>query len=156
VEDQGDEYTWESTLDSDAGEGDAAKKQEIYKAVKSDLVKKVLPVLEKFRATLIDTHARDLGHEESASGGSGASTPAAAVPAAKPTAASSSASKPTTTKSGVTVSKETIELESRNACSQADLWDLMTNQARIPMWTRAPAQVSSRKLGDDPKERQDD
>lgn len=144
IEDQGDEYTWETTLDHDSGEGDATAKQAAYAAVKNDLVKKILPVLEKFRSTLIEAHARDLGHDDSAPT-SGTSTPAQA-PAAPAAAAAKTPSAPTksttASKQSVTVSQEAIELEGRNACSKEDLWDLLTNQARIPMWTRAPAQVS--------------
>lgn len=146
VEDQGDEYTWESTLSSSDGSAEEVTKQLAYKVVKKELVEKVLEVIAKFRPTLIETHAKDLGHDSGTSTPTTTPAPAAASSTSTSSAAAavkSSASK--TTSSNVTVSSEPVELESRNACSQGDLWDLLTNQARIPMWTRAPAQVSRKR-----------
>ncbi|CAO1630806.1 unnamed protein product [Parajaminaea phylloscopi] len=145
VEDQGDEYTWETTLDA-GGDGEEKDRQAAYQAVKKDLVKMVLPVLHQFRATLVDTHARDLGHSDSPASSSGQATPAtggepASAAPAKPAAASATTTKvSSSSSSSVKVSSEAVQLEGRNACSKDDLWDLLTNQARIPMWTRAPAQ----------------
>lgn len=155
IEDQGDDYTWETTL-HDKGDGDDESskdvddkaRQAVYQKVKKDFVlKHVLPVIKAFRATLVDAHARDLGHEDSANN-SGAATPtpppassSSSAPAAPASAAKPAVATPTT-KSSVTVSSKPVEVEARQACGKEDLWDLLTNQVRIPMWTRAPAQVS--------------
>lgn len=143
IEDQGDDYTWETTLDSDSGEGEEKDRQAAYQGVKKELVQKILPVIKAFRSTLVDVHARDLGHSDSPASSSGQATPAEA---SAPAAAAPAASKPaapatsTTSSSSVKVSSDPVELEGVQACAKEDLWDLLTNQARIPMWTRAPAE----------------
>lgn len=143
IEDQGDDYTWETELSSSEGEGDASTKQKVYSSVRGDFVKQLLPVLKTFRAALIDTHARDLGHEDSPQPSPAATTTSnsSAAPTTSASAAASATVKSTpATKSKVAVSNEAVELEGRNACAKEDLWDLLTNAARIPMWTRAPAE----------------
>lgn len=148
IEDQGDDYTWETTLDSESDEGVEEKQRQVaYKAVKKDLAEKLLPAFKDFRATLVDKHARDLGHEDQQSGpNSGASTPAAApAAAAAAPAAKAEQSKPkaaAASSSAVSTSTDVVELSAAQACSQSDLWDLLTNPARIPMWTRSPADFS--------------
>lgn len=146
IEDQGDDYTWETTLDDGEAGADEKQRQVAYQAVKKELAEKLLPVFKEFRKTLVDKHARDLGHEEGSAGGSGASTPGGApAGGAAPAAAAAAApkaepSKPkATTSSSTTASSDVVELSASQACSQSDLWDLLTNPSRIPLWTRSPA-----------------
>ncbi|CAO1626222.1 unnamed protein product [Sympodiomycopsis kandeliae] len=147
IEDQDDEYTWETELESEIGNGSRNDKDKIYQSVRKNFIEKqLIPILKSFRSTLIDTHARDLGHDGAATGSSsGTATPssqpaAGSSSSATKTAATSTVKTTSTTKSKVAVSDEVIELEGSNACSKADLWDILTNQARIPMWTRSPAE----------------
>lgn len=148
IEDQNDDYTWETELESEIGNGSRNDKDKIYQSVRKVFIEKqLLPILKSFRSTLIDTHARDLGHDESSTASSsGTATPSqqpSSASSATKTTATSTVKTTSTTKSKVAVSDEVIELEGNNACSKADLWDILTNQARIPMWTRSPAEVNT-------------
>lgn len=145
IEDHGAEYTWETTLDA-GGQGEDKDREAAYQVVKKELVQKLLPIFKEFKATLVDTHARDLGHSDSPASISGQATPGATdlSSSAKPSFTAVAAAATTTSKmtlmSSAKVSSDPVELEGRNACSKEDLWDLLTNQARIPMWTQAPAE----------------
>jgi len=127
--------------------------------VKKQIVSQLLPRLSGFRAALIETHAKDLGHEDSPSGpSSGAATPttasgsaptpaaptattsakpAAPAPAAKPSAPVRSTGLSTSTSASDV--RVTLDLP----MARDDLWDLLTNPARIPMWSRSAAQFST-------------
>lgn len=118
--------------------------QALYEAVRSQLAPSLLPSFHAFREQLIQANAKDLGHEDGASplATSGASTPQTV---AKNGVAAATAPKETKAKTGSSgLSTTKVEVEADLSIRKEDLWDLLTNQARIPMWTRAPAQVSLR------------
>jgi activator of HSP90 ATPase len=115
--------------------------QAMYEAVRSQLVPSLLPHFHSYRSELIKANAKDLGHEDSTS------TPVASSGATATQVASNTSSsekkETSTAKSGSSsLSTTKAEVEADLSISKEDLWDLLTNQARIPMWTRAPAQVS--------------
>lgn len=118
--------------------------QALYEAVRAHLAPSLLPVFHAFREQLIQANAKDLGHDENASPStSGATTPQIGLKNGTPAAASTTtpaAQKPKASSSGLSTTK--VEVEADLSVRKEDLWDLLTNQARIPMWTRAPAQVS--------------
>ena len=97
---------------------------------------------------MIDTHGKDLlaGAEESPSG-SGTSTPATT---------SASASRPTSTVpsvAGLSLDKKSdkpsekafntsiVRAEGEYQCTADDLFDFLTNEQKIPMWSRNPAKM---------------
>lgn len=144
VEDEGDEYRFETEMSTSS----TAASQTLYDAVRKQLAPSLRPVFHAFRTELIEANAKDLGHESPATT-SGASTPnpssqnpAAAAAAPTPSSgATSNAAKSTGNKSSkVSTSSSDVRVTSELAISTANLWDLLTNPARIPMWTRAPAQ----------------
>lgn len=114
------------------------------------IAKKLLPpALEaKFTAfaiALVDTHGKDLQVSGSAEP-SRSGTPAQA-PGVAPTASSSS-SAPQASAGPKVVKQEkkalgtaTVKVEASFMASADDLFQLLTDESRIPMWTRAPAQV---------------
>ena len=94
----------------------------------------------QFAAAIIDTHGKDLtvSTEPSRSG-----TPANASTPLVPAAAAAASAPPARAPAVKTESLNTTRI-SVNATFMAaadDLFDLLTNEKRIPMWTRAPAQV---------------
>ena len=123
--------------------------QAMFEAVRTNLAPSLLPHFHSYRDQLIQANAKDLGHDNDSSAGvSGTSTP---TTGSKPNGSSGSAAAPTPekketkaagTSSGLSTTK--VEVEAELSIRREDLWDLLTNQARIPMWTRAPAQVSQR------------
>lgn len=139
---------FETTMTS----ANSASTTPLYQIVRTRLAPSLLPHFHSFRSTLIETHAADLGHA-SPSGGSGTSTPkpsstttsvpSTTVSASKPTpAGSTSAASSSTAKKGVSTATKDVVLEARLAIEAKDLFDLLTNPAKIPMWSRAPAEVS--------------
>ncbi|KAF8998308.1 hypothetical protein BDZ89DRAFT_1148156 [Hymenopellis radicata] len=93
----------------------------VYNLAKSRLPALMDAVFRKFPATMLEVHGRDLtvSTDPSRSG-----TPAPSTPAAAPSPAATAAAPPKPVK------KPTAD----------DLFGLLTDEKRIPMWTRAPAQ----------------
>ena len=144
IEDEGDEYRFETEMSTKS----SAETNQLYEAVRKELAPSLRPVFHSFRQNLIDAHAKDLGHDSPAST-SGAATPTAA--AASTGAAASSTAAPAApaaaaakAKPSVSTSSSDVRVSSELAISIADLWDLLTNPSRIPMWTRAPAQFDAK------------
>ncbi|EDR03222.1 uncharacterized protein LACBIDRAFT_192730 [Laccaria bicolor S238N-H82] len=92
-----------------------------------------------FPSAIIDTHGKDLtiSADPSRVGtpapGSGTSTPA---PAVASTSSAAPVKKPTEKKA---LNTSTITVEANFQASADDLFGLLTDEKRIPLWTRAPA-----------------
>lgn len=111
-----------------------------------ELAKSKLPValeakLAEFPSALINTHGRDLTVSADPSR-SGTPAPAAPAPAATPSAAVPAA-KPAVKKPAKAVNTATVTVDAGFMASADDLFSILTDEKRIPSWTRAPAQVSS-------------
>ena len=114
----------------------------LLEAVRHGLVPLLLPAFHSFRDELIAEHAKDVGHDSvsPASGsaqGSGVSTPLQGTTSAQN--GKSETSSKDAASSGLSTTKVTVDADL--GIQKEDLWDLLTNPGRIPMWTRAPAQV---------------
>jgi len=140
VEDEGDEYRFETEMSTKS----SAETNQLYDAVRKELAPSLRPVFHSFRQNLIDAHAKDLGHD-SAPSTPGASTPTT-NPASAGAAASGTSTPATASKSAksVSTSSSDVRVSSELAISISDLWDLLTNPSRIPMWTRSPAQFEAK------------
>ncbi|EPQ28172.1 uncharacterized protein PFL1_04499 [Pseudozyma flocculosa PF-1] len=140
VEDEGDEYRFETEMTTSS----SAATQSLYDAVRKELAPSLRPAFHAFRQNLIDAHAKDLGHEGTPSApGSGTSTPATSSAAPSATASAAAATATPASKAApakVSTSSSDVRVSSQLAASITDLWDLLTNPAKIPMWTRSPAQ----------------
>lgn len=130
IEDNDEDYPFETEMTS----ASTPENMAVYDVVRKSLGPALQRILKRFRPALIDTHARDLGHDDSAPTKSAPqSAPAAAAPAAAPAAASSGK---------VSTSAADIHVSAQLAVSAQDLWELLTNSARIPMWSKSPAQLT--------------
>ncbi|MCO5555748.1 hypothetical protein L7F22_009293 [Adiantum nelumboides] len=146
VQDEGEEYKFRVEMTSST----TVATQSMLEAVRSHLVPSVLPFFHKFRDELIASHAKDLGHEGSnegtPTGGSGVSTPKDGstnqTTSNTTTATSTSTSTAPKKEDSSKLSTTKVNVESDLSIRSDDLWDLLTNPGRIPMWTRAPAQLS--------------
>ncbi|KAL7414651.1 activator of Hsp90 ATPase [Mrakia frigida] len=114
------------------------------------LVKKLLPpplkeLFTLFQSQLIEVHGKDLlvvdGPATPASG-SGASTPAAAAAVVEEEKAAAPAAA-VEKKGGPSINTSTVKVEGRFQISAADLWGLLTDERKIPSWSRSPAQFSA-------------
>lgn len=145
VQDEGEEYKYSATMSSSS----SVETQALLEAVRSHLAPSLLPHFHQFRDELVASHARDLGHDSTASpsGGesasaSGVSTPVSKSAGAAISSAASSESKPAEKKPTSALSTTNVTVEAELSIRRDDLWDLLTNPGRIPMWTRAPAQLT--------------
>jgi activator of HSP90 ATPase len=88
---------------------------------------------DSFAPALVAAHG-DLAPSQS---GSGSSTPAYAP--APPAPAAKEEKKPV--KESAVGNTATVTVEARLQASGEDIWGLLTDEQKIPMWARAPAKV---------------
>ncbi|KAG5642879.1 hypothetical protein DXG03_001921 [Asterophora parasitica] len=106
----------------------------LYGVAKSGLTAALEVKFNEFAAALVDTHGKDL----TVSGDpSRAATPA---PAGNATAASSSAPVQPKKVEPKSLNTKTVTVEANFQAAAADLYSLLTDEKKIPIWTRAPAQ----------------
>lgn len=100
--------------------------------------------LNGFRPALLAAHGNNSPTADGASpSASGASTPAAYAPAPP---AKEAAEKPKTAavsekKGGYAGSTSKVEVTAQLQASAEDIWGLLTDEKRIPMWSRSDAKV---------------
>ena len=95
----------------------------------------------QFAAAIVDTHGKDLtvSTDPSRSGTpANASTPSVLATASAQPAKAAPAVKPVKNES---LNTTRVSVTAIFMAAADDLFDLLTNENRIPMWTRAPAQV---------------
>ncbi|KLO14682.1 hypothetical protein SCHPADRAFT_903089 [Schizopora paradoxa] len=128
------EYTYEWSLSTDS----SPAVDKLYKLAKSRLPVALETKFAEFPTAIIDTHARDIqiSAEPSRTG-----SPAPAVAAAASTGAKAGGQKVNVVKrEEKPINTSKVELEATFMASADDLFGLFTDEQRIPMWTRAPAQ----------------
>ncbi|SCV69539.1 BQ2448_2559 [Microbotryum intermedium] len=137
-----DDYVFTSTLDSAA-----TKKADAYNTIaRKALANKLRPIFQRFPAELIETHGKDLLSDvDGGSGaGSGASTPATpssagAANQSKPTVPSGSSVSVGTAKRRKSFNTAVVKAEGEFMCDASTLWEFLTNEQKIPLWSRNPA-----------------
>jgi activator of HSP90 ATPase len=119
----------------------------LFELAKSRLSTALETKFAEFPAAIIDTHGKDLtvSADPSRSGTPappGASTAAAtsATPGATPAATASATLAKAKVNNNFTTSK--VHVEATFMASASDLFSLLTDEKRIPTWSRAAAQVN--------------
>lgn len=97
----------------------------------------------EFPAAIVETHGKDLTVSADPSR-QGSPAPAVASNSGAPKA---SAPKPAPKKPAAAVNTATVTVDATFMAAADDLFDLLTNEQRIPAWTRAPAKVRAAVLG---------
>lgn len=135
------QYFWSITSDSSAG-------AEALVAMAKTRTPAILEeIFSRFPAAMIETHGKDLTVSADPSR---AGTPAPAAPSASSTTASSSAAaatpKPAVKKEAkkVSVNSATVTVEASFMAAADDLFSMLTDEKRIPSWTRAPAKSAAK------------
>jgi activator of HSP90 ATPase len=142
------QYDWKlSKSTAEENEVNEPSQQVLFELVKKQLPPRLTKFFETFPKAIIDTHSRDILSTPTASGQatplnnsstSPVVTPAAVVAATAAAASSSSkAAKP----AKKVINTSTVRVEAQFMVSASDLFAYLTDEARIPQWTRAPAQV---------------
>ncbi|KAL1743710.1 activator of Hsp90 ATPase [Schizophyllum fasciatum] len=114
----------------------------VFKLAKARLPTALEAKFAEFPAALVQTHGRDIqvgtpsasGTSTPVTGGAAAAKPAESAPA-KPASTPKPAAPP-----AKALNYSAVETEASFMASAADLFSLLTDEARIPAWTRAPAQ----------------
>jgi len=133
------QYNW--TLSTDASPEVSA----IFDLAKSRLPVAIETKLATFPSAIFDTHGKDLTISADASR-TGTPAPASTPPSGTGSSLNAQpvASAPPKPKSRpVKVNSTTVVVEADFHASAEDLFSLLTDEKRIPAWTRAPAQVWS-------------
>ncbi|KAI0819058.1 activator of Hsp90 ATPase [Irpex lacteus] len=136
------EYVWEWSLTTDRN----AAVEKVYALAKSKLPVALEAKLSEFPSAIINTHGKDLTVSADPSR-SGTPAPAAAVPAASSSSTASAAAaapKPAVKKPAKNVNTASITVDAGFMASADDLFSILTDEKRIPQWTRAPAQSAAK------------
>ncbi|KAF9556002.1 hypothetical protein CPC08DRAFT_642098 [Agrocybe pediades] len=127
-------YNWRLTTEA------SPEVNALFTLARARIPKALEEKLAAFPAAIVDTHGKDL---QVSADPSRSSTPApASAPVSKPAAvasSSSSSAKPKAQEKGK-VNTTTVVVESDFRASADDIFSLLTDEKRIPAWTRAPAQ----------------
>ncbi|KAI9639523.1 activator of Hsp90 ATPase [Dioszegia hungarica] len=143
------EYCYETTLSSTSTKDAQSLLATLRKAFPAALT----PKLNTFRPELLATHGNPSDGASSPASASGTSTPAAYAPApptkaadaAKPAAA---AAAPKAAAGGYSGSTSTVEVTAQLQASAEDIWGLLTDEKRIPMWSRSNAKMALKPEGE--------
>jgi len=131
------EFDWTLTTAS----SDAVNK--VYQLTKTKLRSAIEEKLAEFPKALVDTHGKDLtvSGEPSPAGTpqNGAATPVRPTSAAA-NAAPAAAPKTTKPVKAPAINTETIVVSANFQAPANELYSILTDEKRIPMWSRAPAQ----------------
>ncbi|KAF8582290.1 hypothetical protein K439DRAFT_1635406 [Ramaria rubella] len=130
------DYTFNWTLStSSSGPVDA-----LYKLAKTRLPAALETKLAEFPSALIETHGKDLtvSGEPSRSTTPQVASPAGTASATSP--ADANAPKEKVTPKAKAINTETVVVEASFQASADDLFGILTDEKRIPHWSRAPAQ----------------
>jgi len=135
-------YTW--TLDTPSSPAVDA----LFSLAKARLPPALEVKFAEFPVALIDTHGKDLKVTSTSAtpNGSGAQTPAlssadAAPPALQSTSSATAAKAVSQPKKAINTKRVTVD--ATFMASADDLFGLLTDEKRIPSWTRAPAKSSA-------------
>jgi activator of HSP90 ATPase len=128
------DYVYEWTLTT----ASSKEVNALYQLAKKQLPGALEKIFNSFPAAMIDTHGRDI--QIGTPSASGASTPA---PAPAPSASASSGTSTPATKPAPVKAKAVNTSEVKKSATfmttSDELFSLLTDAARIPTWTRAPA-----------------
>ena len=129
------QYTF--ALTSDASDAATA----VLAIVKKSFPDVLSAKFNELRPALLEVHGAPDG---TTPGGSGASTPASYTPAPPASTAKVEPKKQEgkEEKKGPIVTGKAVEVSAELQASAEDLWGLLTEESKIPMWSRSAAQVS--------------
>lgn len=114
----------------------------VYTLAKARLPTALETKFAEFPTAIIDTHGRDLtvSADPSRQGSPAPSTSTSKASSSTP----GTTAKPAVKKPAQAVNTSTVTVDANFMASADDLFDLLTNEKRIPAWTRAPAQSAGK------------
>lgn len=149
------DYKYDWSLDSSQESAAETSTDKLFAIVKQQLPPQLSRKFEEFPKAIVDTHGRDILITPTASG---SATPSAAVssgPTVTPSAVAAATS--TTNVSPAPSSKSTkvlnssvVRVEAQFMVSGEDLFSFLTDESKIPLWSRSPATVSCNRVTSPP------
>ncbi|KAG9043470.1 hypothetical protein FS837_009502 [Tulasnella sp. UAMH 9824] len=115
-----------------SGSGSAANA--LHQRVRKELPKFFKDKLGPFPRAMLDTHGRDVTPSVS-----GTATPVGNGPAVAPAEAAARLAPLKAKAPAKAINTSTVTVEATLAASAEDIYELLTNESRIPSWSRAPA-----------------
>ncbi|THH28395.1 hypothetical protein EUX98_g5793 [Antrodiella citrinella] len=132
-------YDWSLTTSS-SGPVDA-----VYKLARSRLPALLEAKFTQFAAALVDTHGKDLQVNSTQTSRTGTPAPTPAPSTSTSTAQAAAApAKPAPKKAPAKLNSSTVKVDATFMASADDLFSILTDEKRIPQWTRAPAQSAAK------------
>jgi len=114
----------------------------LYKLAKTKLPTALEAKFAEFPAAIIDTHGKDLTVSTNTSR-AGTPAPAAATPAAKAVVTPAAPNGPVNKAEPKAINTTSITVEAAFMASADDLFSILTDEKRIPSWSRAPAKSTA-------------
>ncbi|KAI0340041.1 hypothetical protein BDW22DRAFT_1398971 [Trametopsis cervina] len=134
------DYVWDWSLTT----ASSAAVDKVYALAKSKLPVALEAKLSEFPSAIINTHGRDLTVSADPSR-TGTPTPAASSASTTATASTPApAATPAVKKPAKAVNTAKISVDAHFMASADDLFSILTDEKRIPSWTRAPAQSAAK------------
>jgi uncharacterized protein YndB with AHSA1/START domain len=130
-------YEFEATVTTGSG-ADAEKLRQV---ARTSLADKLRSKFAAYPVAMLDTHSKTLRAQSDASpSGSGTSTPASAAGAGS-AATKTSLPEVARANGGGIVNTSTVRASAEFMTSAEDLFNLLTDASKVPMWSRNPAKV---------------
>ncbi|KAI5479570.1 high-glucose-regulated protein 8 [Pseudohyphozyma bogoriensis] len=131
-----DEYVFNSTVESSGKEAEA-----FNRIAKKELANALRPKFQRFPKVMVEVHGKDLLSEAAADSepSSGAATPVSAPSTSATPAAAAGSSVSVDPKAKFNTA--TVKASGEFACTAEDLFNFLTDEAKIPAWSRNPAQM---------------
>lgn len=138
------EYQWHWSLTTTR----SPAVDKVFELAKARLPTALEAKLSEFPSAIINTHGKDIivsaetsrtGTPAPAGSAASANTASAATPAS-----SAAAAKPAVKKDAKAVNTTTVSVDASFMASADDLFSILTDENRIPSWTRAPAKSSAK------------
>lgn len=145
-----DEYVFETFFEDPSAWNAHTEAQALKQDAQKNLSKGLAARFQKFPKAMIDTHGKDLlaaaendGSSTPGGSASGASTPAAAPAASTTGAAAAAPAQAASEKKAAPRSVKTAKVRTQGdfMISAEDLFDLLTNEQKVPSWSRNKATI---------------
>jgi len=145
------EYTYDWSLDDSQEPTGETSRDKLFLIVKQQLPPQLSRKLEEFTKAIVDTHGKDILITPTASGSATPSAVVSSSPAVTPAAvaavtSATNASPAPGSKSTKVLNRSVVRVEAQFMISAEDLFSFLTDESKIPQWSRSPA-LSNAKEG---------
>ncbi len=139
------QYDW--SLDHSQEPTGETSRDKLFLIVRQQLPTQLSRKLEEFPKAIVDAHGKDILISPTASGSATPSAVVSSGPAVTPAAvaavtSATNASPAPDSKSTKVLNRSVVRVEAQFMVSAEDLFSFLTDESKIPQWSRSPALVS--------------